>query len=155
MNKKTTYTIIGIIIALVIIFFAWKLIRKTPSTDSSAASVALSEVNQNPTVAGTSTDATPKSISVSLTDSGYVPKSISINAGDTVTFTNNSSGKMWTASGPHPQHTDYPGFDEKSAANNGESYSFTFTKVGRWSYHNHLNPSQFGTVIVNSLGNKD
>ncbi len=82
---------------------------------------------------------------VDYTDSGFSPASVTIKKGQTVNFVNKSSSQMYVASNPHPIHTDYPGFDELSA---GDSYSFTFDKVGTWGYHNHINPAQKGSVVV-------
>ena len=55
---------------------------------------------------------------------------------------------MWVASAPHPTHTNYPGFDAKQGVASGEKYSFTFDKAGSWNYHDHLIPSNFGTIVV-------
>lgn len=96
------------------------------------------------------------------TDAGYAPRAHTITAGDTVTFVNQSSGLMWTASAMHPTHTAYPGssiakcgtsqeqgiFDAcKGVEANGE-WSFTFGEKGTWNYHDHLSPTRFGTIIV-------
>ena len=105
----------------------------------------------------TSTAAT--SSEVHLTATGFSPKSVTIKRGGTVTFINDTTGKMWVASGDHPSHTAYASttlkehcgdevdvsFDECKAAN---TYSFTFQKPGNWNYHNHLTPTQFGTIVV-------
>lgn len=82
------------------------------------------------------------------TDSGFSPSAVNVKVGDTVTFKNQSSGGMWVASAPHPTHTDYPEFDAKKMYNQGESYSFMFTKQGNWKFHNHLGPTKFGAVNV-------
>lgn len=81
-------------------------------------------------------------------DSGFSPNSITVKAGDTVMFKNDSSRDMWVASAPHPVHTDYPGFDAKKGYKKGETYSFIFDKVGTWKFHNHLNPTDFGSVTI-------
>ena len=65
-----------------------------------------------------------------------------------VTFVNQSSRAMWIASNPHPIHTGLAGFDAKKGIGNGESFSFSFTKAGEFGYHNHLNLSDTGTVVV-------
>jgi plastocyanin len=78
----------------------------------------------------------------------FSPKTLSIKAGDVVVFKNESSSAFRPASGPHPAHTNYPEFDPKVDIAAGKSWSFTFTKVGTWPYHNHLNPSVFGTITV-------
>lgn len=85
---------------------------------------------------------------ITYTDAGFMPQTITIKSGDIVTFVNQSSRKMWTASDPHPAHTNYPDFDEKVSVGKGESWSFVFDKVGSWGYHNHNNPSDTGTIVV-------
>ncbi len=96
---------------------------------------------------------------VEYTDAGFSPASLTVKVGDTVTFVNHSSGKMWVASDPHPTHEGYSGtpasvhcpdtagtaFDQCSI---GNTYTFTFQKVGTWGYHNHTNRNQGGTIIV-------
>lgn len=96
------------------------------------------------------------------TDAGFSPSTLTVKAGDTVTFKNQSSGGMWVGSAMHPTHIVYSGtslkehcpddtnasFDECQSVSNGESWSFTFTKIGTWGYHNHANASKFGKVVV-------
>ena len=105
---------------------------------------------------------TAKTLVVTYTNNGFSPKTITIKKGDSVTFINQSSGGMWVASDAHPSHTAYSGtsradhcpdesntsFDECKSVSAGESWSFTFDKVGSWNYHNHVNPSNIGTVVV-------
>ena len=99
---------------------------------------------------------------VIYTDSGYSPKEITIKIGDTVTWKNESSHGMWIASAMHPSHVIYSGtsldehcpdaqntsFDECISAQPGESWSFKFDKQGTWRYHNHVQASDFGSIIV-------
>jgi plastocyanin len=88
------------------------------------------------------------SFEVLITSSGFSPSTLTIKVGDTVTFINKDSNSHWPASDPHPTHTNYPGFDALRPLKTGESYSFTFTKQGAWNYHDHLDPSLTGTIIV-------
>ena len=99
---------------------------------------------------------------VEITSSGFTPKTFTIQAGEIVTFVNKDSSTPWPASNVHPTHTTYPGsnrnkcgttdeatiFDACKGLAEGEEYSFTFTKVGIWPYHDHLNPSKGGVVVV-------
>ncbi len=94
------------------------------------------------------TQQAPKSVTVSYSGTSFSPASVSIKVGDTVVFKNNSAGNFWPASNPHPTHSAYSGLDAGSAVAAGGTYSFTFTKTGQWSYHNHPNASQGGTVVV-------
>src|SRR3989344_536116 len=98
---------------------------------------------------------------VNFTDSGYSPSELKIKVGDTVTFVNNSSNTVWTASAMHPSHIIYSGtslqqhcpdaensaFDECKSSQPGESWSFTFNKQGTWGYHNHMATKDFGKII--------
>ena len=95
---------------------------------------------------------------VTYTDAGFSPKTIEVSKGDTVTFTNNSSRNMWIASNMHPTHNEYPtesdedclgsSFDACIGIPVGESWSFTFDRIGEWGYHDHLSVSRTGTIIV-------
>lgn len=94
-----------------------------------------------------------------MTSSGFSPSSLEISVDDTITFVS-EEGVHWPASAVHPTHTVYPGsdinkcgsgeeiFDSCRGLSAGESFSFTFNEAGTWAYHDHLNPSIFGRIIV-------
>ncbi len=84
---------------------------------------------------------------VSLTAEGFSPSTLTIKAGSTVTWTNNSGSDATVNSDPHPIHTNYPPLNLGSFSDGG-TLSLVFDKAGTYGYHNHLNPSQKGTVIV-------
>lgn len=99
---------------------------------------------------------------VSYTASGFSPGSLNVSEGTTVTFRNNSSREVWPASARHPTHDVYDGtsmpehcpnadnsaFDACGGVPPGGMWSFTFEKTGEWRYHDHLNPSMSGMVVV-------
>ena len=125
-----------------------------PAETGTSTSSGSSTESANPPASGTAMTA-----AVSYTASGFSPATVTIKKGGTVTWTGTDS--MWIASAPHPAHTGYdatsrqahcaPGytgatpFDECAP---GASYSFTFDKVGTWPYHDHMNASSFGKVVV-------
>lgn len=103
----------------------------------------------------------PSDVAIVYNDSGFSSKSVTVPIGTTVTFINQSAGRMWVASAMHPAHAAYDGTSEAEhcAAGysgptpfdqcaSGTSYSFTFSKAGTWGYHNHTNPAHFGSVTV-------
>ncbi len=90
----------------------------------------------------------PTTATINMTSAGFQPANITVKKGTTVTFVNKDTQPHWPASGPHPTHTALPGFDALKAIPSGGSYSYTFTKVGVWSYHDHLNSSLFGKITV-------
>ncbi|MBI4021425.1 MAG: hypothetical protein HY369_04215 [Candidatus Aenigmarchaeota archaeon] len=115
-------------------------------------------------VANDTNDTVPaqQTFTVEMSAAGYSPSPLTITAGDTVTFVNIDGSTQWPASAFHPTHTVYPGsdiakcgtteeatiFDACKTINLNEEWSFTFTEVGEWNYHNHNNPAQFGKIIV-------
>ncbi|HPW34478.1 MAG TPA: hypothetical protein PK367_01810 [Candidatus Paceibacterota bacterium] len=156
-NKK--YIIIGIIITIIAIIgvVLWIIDnRMGKGTD------LIPEVNApNLEEAGKITDSSASGaqiFEVSYTDKGFSPSTITIKMGSTVVFKNNSLKDFWPASAVHPTHKEYPTtggcvgstFDACKAYKPGESWSFKFDaiNVNGWKYHNHLNPTQSGIVIV-------
>ncbi|HSW97884.1 MAG TPA: cupredoxin domain-containing protein [Candidatus Saccharimonadales bacterium] len=151
------YIVIAIVV-IVLIGGGIYLMKGKSNMQPSAPSGQTTQQNAQPTEMNAQSNTTSSNATtsgntegannVSYTANGFEPNSITIKAGQTVTWTNKDSDDVWVASNPHPTHTDYPGFDELKSMGNGQTYSFTFTKVGNWGYHNHLNPSQHGTVVV-------
>jgi plastocyanin len=89
-------------------------------------------------------------VQVNFDGTSFSPNTVNIKAGDIVVFKNNSQQDFWPASNPHPIHTDYPEFDAKKNIPPGGKYQFQFEKVGTWGYHDHLNPSITGTIVVSA-----
>jgi plastocyanin len=151
-------TIIGLIVVIVIVAGGWLMFKGTPAQAPT--------IDQTPAV----TDTTPASATtspsqtglVAYRDYGFYPESLTVPLGTTVEFLNQSSGSMWVASAAHPSHTAYSGtslsqhcpdttnsaFDECLAVAPKNSFFFTFDKVGTWKYHNHVDATKMGTIIV-------
>ena len=147
MNKY----IIGIIIVLIVAAGLIFGLRSQNSTDDTSEATTTMDISADTSTVGedTATDSdTSTSVAVRYTANGYEPKTITVPVGTTVTFTNESSSGMWTASDPHPVHTKLSSFDSDRNIANGQSYSYTFEQAGNWAYHNHSTPGHTGTVIV-------
>lgn len=84
---------------------------------------------------------------VTLTDDGFSPKSITIKVGEKVTWLNNSGDKATVDSSVHPTHRDYPKLN-LGLFDDGEEKSLVFDESGTYKYHDHLNASKTGTVVV-------
>jgi len=169
---------IVVIVVLVVGGFIWWQSSQSSTTGETPTSVDTSGTSRqvpadtgvNTTTGSTTTSGTNSTGSTGSSSTGPVtitydgksfsPSSVTVKKGDTVKWVD-SSGTMWVATAPHPAHTGYDGtsrsthcvpgytgatpFDECSP---GSSFSFTFDKAGSWPYHDHLNPSAFGTVVV-------
>ncbi len=108
--------------------------QEVPSTVFSPTSVIKGDTN----IAAT----------ITYTDTGYTPTTVTIEKGQTVAFVNKSSVPMWAASNPHPAHTILPSFDQFEGTAPGTTYTYTFDEVGTWNFHDHINPTSGGSVIV-------
>jgi plastocyanin len=132
------------------------------ASDAPGASGTVLEGSGDVTDAGVGGDtAVPNSVEVTYDGSSFSPKDVTVKKGGTVTWKNAGTGKMWVASAQHPTHTVYSGtsrsehcatsytgakpFDQ--CVGDGD-YSFTFDKVGKHGYHDHINASAFGSVTV-------
>ncbi len=85
---------------------------------------------------------------VTYSATGFSPQVLTIKKGESVTFRNDGTAEMWVASGDHPVHSDLPGFDALKNVGQGETYVYTFTQIGTWSFHNHANANHGGTIVV-------
>ncbi|MDO8474262.1 MAG: hypothetical protein Q7S62_01855 [bacterium] len=153
---KPSYILIGIVIAVVVVGGVIML----QSNNNSQLSSFEEEENMTPPMMEEQSQPSP---TVVYTDGGYSPKELAIKKGDIVTFRNESSQPMWTASAMHPNHTAYPGtnitncgkpammgmmFDACAVTSAGSSWMFQFNEIGEWGYHNHMQASHTGNIIV-------
>lgn len=132
MNKK----VIWIIIAVIIIVGGAIGVYAFTQKDAGAPS-KTSTKNSDKAAAAT----------ITYSDSGFSPSKTTVKSGDTVAIKNTSSADMQFDSDPHPVHTA----DEElnvGAVSPGETMTFTVTTKGTFGYHNHLNPSDKGTIVV-------
>ncbi len=92
--------------------------------------------------------------SVTLTAKGFVPSVVYVTEGTKVTFSTMLDKPFWPASNVHPFHSVYPEFDSQSPVPPGSTWSFVFDKNGRWTYHDHVEATMSGVVIVVPVGEK-
>src|SRR5262245_40344887 len=86
---------------------------------------------------------------IHMDDNGFSPDTVTIDKGDTIEFENVGAQIHWPASNVHPTHDIYPAFDPKKPVQPGESWSFTFDRVGTWKFHDHIYPQFGGSITVN------
>ncbi|OGG60361.1 hypothetical protein A3C89_03855 [Candidatus Kaiserbacteria bacterium RIFCSPHIGHO2_02_FULL_50_50] len=153
-----------IILAIIILSVGGFLITRN-------APEAVPESSPEPVVSNTSSESTGVAAPVAdaqtthtvlYTAEGFSPKELSVKAGDTVVWRNMSTTDMWPATAMHPTHTVYPGsaitkcggseasqiFDACGPVAAAGEYTFVFSEVGSWKYHNHLNVRDGGTIAV-------
>ena len=125
------YLIIGALVYGVIYYFFFA--KKSASPYQATASQTPTQTASQPVI--------------TITSSGFQPSSLTIKAGETVVWSNQGGDTSNVSSSPHPTHTDYPPLNLGDIAP-GASVSLVFPTAGTYKYHNHLNASQFGSIIV-------
>jgi len=88
---------------------------------------------------------------IKMVKGGFDPQEIKINQGDKVNFINQDKVDRWPASNIHPTHGIYPEFDPKKPIEPNQSWQFQFDKSGFFKFHDHLNPSLTGTIVVKGI----
>lgn len=135
MSKKN----LAIIIVLVIVVGIGAVVWMTRGSSSTT----------NSTTSGNSTSSSSQSSAATITysDSGFSPSTVTVHSGDTITLKNTSSASMQFDSDPHPVHTGDPELNVGEISP-GQSATLQVAAKGTHGYHNHLNPAQTGTIVV-------
>lgn len=153
MNNKVT---IGIVVAVIVVLAGFFLVYNKSSYSPPIQSQNSSQGTQTPTTPVTQQPGSPaqpgqEESTVTYTGAGFSPSTLTIKVGTKIVWVNKSSDQVKVGVNPHPIHTGdrvitNGEFTLDLAA--GESKTVTVNKTGNFDYHNHLNPSQTGTIIV-------
>lgn len=149
MNTKA---LIGVIaIASVILLGTWVYIAtRGPASDQTTdiRTTPQSDIDTTSETPVSDTAVEPASdTTIAYTNEGFSPNTITIKKGSTVTVTNTSDANVMLSSADHPTHEEQPELNMEMLKP-GESGTLTLTKVGTWGYHDHVNASMTGTIIV-------
>ncbi len=139
MNKFLLIGVVILVVAGALVLLNNQGTKKT----STPSSIPVATQSQFPS----SSPSAMEEKKITVNKNGFAPQTIKIKAGTKVTFVNQSGDTISVNSDPHPTHTLFP-FLNIGIINDGASASITFDKAGTFTYHNHLNPSQTGTVVV-------
>lgn len=141
MNGKLLIGAVSIIIVIAVISI---LLSKKPNNSNTNE---LTQVQPSQSQVANPPVAVISELIVNITSKGFEPKTLTIGVGATVTWINKSGSAVNINSDPHPVHTAYPPLN-LGIVEDGKSVSLVFDKLGTYGYHNHLQPSQRGTIIV-------
>ncbi len=115
---------------------------------SACNSYKATTTSSNPSVSSTTSAADEAgAVVITYTNSGFSPDPVNAKVGQKVIFKNNSSAAVQVNSAPHPTHTLFPELNIGTISA-GASGATSFAKPGTYKYHNHLDASQNGTIIV-------
>lgn len=142
--------VIGAVVVLVLIVGGIMLTRpqqpatppqETPSVETPASTGSAA------TTGATEGAMMKEETVVKITSSGFSPQTVTIKVGESVTWMNEDSAVHAVNSAVHPTHQVYPPLNLGNVQAGGK-LSLTFTTAGTYKYHDHLNPSLTGSVVV-------
>lgn len=140
-------TAVAAIVVIVLVLAGWFFLRPKGTTTPEVSQPTPTSTASESASPQASPSATMTEKVVTISSTGFSPKSITIKAGESITWANSDSANHTVNSSPHPVHTDYPPLN-LGVIKPGESKSLSFPKAGTYKYHDHLNPSLFGSVTV-------
>ncbi len=148
MTKNITALVVIGVILLVGAFLAYRAYQTKPTNISPTPSNQV--MQPTPETTPSTTVASPSAQTqnmVTVTKTGFSPQSITIKVGESVTWINNDSVTHNVSSAAHPTHLVYPPLNLGDFAAS-QKVSLTFPKAGTYKYHDHINATLFGSVIV-------
>lgn len=124
-----------------------------------SAALVLSACSKNTATPGNSSvsqssssqSAQAGAATITATGSGFEPSAVTVKSGQAITWVNKSAQTVQIGSDNHPTHTldpDLTGGKYVIELAPGESKTVPVNVKGTHGYHNHLQPSQKGTVVV-------
>jgi plastocyanin len=160
-NKQLIlFAIAVVVLGLLLVFFGgWPATRPQISNNpTSSSGVRVPPPQPAPTASDTTAAQSLNTFQllVSYVNSGFEPQKAAIQAGETVRFTNNSTGPMWIVSVATAQSSLYPGtspcgastFDSCGPLQPGQFWQFTFAQKGTWEFANGFDKSKTGSITV-------
>lgn len=140
--------IIGLVVVALVLLGGWFYIQSQSTTKLQTTQEEVTPA-QTPQPSPTpQADQERVENTVSIKSSGFSPKEIKIKAGEKVTWVNDDSEEHQVNSATHPSHTAYPPLNTVGFLKPGAKKSLEFPAKGTYKYHDHLNPSLTGTVVV-------
>jgi len=147
MKNKTLLALVGILLLGLAGFYLYKSqFNKVASSPSQTYQTDATNTSPKATLNATS-EREPGQVTVEIMSSGFEPPTVNIKADTKVVWENKSGKTVSINSADHPTHLAYPPLN-LGIVKDGESVSFVFDAVGTYKYHDHLNPSWVGTVVV-------
>lgn len=145
MNMNKTYIIAAAVVIGVAVLASFLILSPKKAQKSQTSTVQeTSTVSPFPSP---TTPAMQEEVMIPITVSGFDPQTVTVKVGTKITWVNNSGKMANVSSAPHPTHTLYPPLNLGNIKA-GASISLVFDKAGTYTYHNHLDPTQTGTIIV-------
>ena len=141
MSKKTLWILIAAIVVIGGAIGVYAFTQQNAGAPSSSSNKSSGDSS------GKDSSDKPVAATITYSDDGFSPSKVTVKSGDTIAIKNASAHDMQFDSDPHPVHTTNPELNLDTVSP-GKTMIFTAHTKGTFGYHNHLNPSDTGTIVV-------
>lgn len=90
----------------------------------------------------------PEVAVVEITPSGFMPSTLNVQPNTDIVWVNEDVNPHLPAADPYPTHASMPSLVAPRALGQKETYSFKVTKPETINYHDDINPTEVGTIVV-------
>lgn len=147
MRRSTAVLIIVIIVAIVVAGVVALTVNNNSSSNNNSQPAANNSNQSSSSGADQSSTATPAAATITFDGNGFSPDTVTVKSGNTVAIKNASSQDISFNSDPHPVHTDDTDLNV-GIVSPGDTKTFVVTKTGSFGYHDHLDPSFTGNIVI-------
>lgn len=138
--------IIGGAVVILIVLLGWYYLQSEKGNYTQPQATPASNITQTEEGPATPSASAEKNV-VNIKSGGFLPQDITVKVGESVTWMNTDSVDHTVNSAVHPTHLVYPPLNLGNIKP-ADKRSLTFPTAGSYKYHDHLNPSLTGSVIV-------
>lgn len=135
---RTNKGLLALIIIIIIIIVAGVYLYYAQSSNRNVQTGMNNSTNQS--MGNNSTNMTSAATTISIQNMTFNPNKITIKSGTNIQWVNNDNVQ-------HQIVSDSGAF-QSTILNPGDSYNFFFDKTGIYGYHDALNSTVTGTIIV-------
>ena len=135
---RTNKGLLALIIIIIIIIVAGVYLYYAQSSNRNVQTGINNSTNQS--MGNNSTNMTSAATTISIQNMTFNPNKITIKSGTNIQWVNNDNVQ-------HQIVSDSGAF-QSNILNPGDSYNFFFDKTGIYGYHDALNSTVTGTIIV-------
>ena len=136
--RRINKGLLALIIIIIIIIAAGVYIYSTQSSRTNVQTGVNNSSNQS--IGNNSSNMTSAATTITIQNMTFNPDKITVRSGTNIQWINNDNTQ-------HQIMSDTGSF-QSNILNPGDSYNFFFAKTGIYGYHDALNPTVTGTIIV-------
>ena len=138
MYRRINKGLLALIIIIIIIIAAGVYIYSIQSSRTNVQTGVNNSSNQS--IGNNSSNMTSAVTTITIQNMTFNPDKITVRSGTNIQWINNDNTQ-------HQIMSDTGSF-QSNILNPGDSYNFFFAKTGIYGYHDALNPTVTGTIIV-------